>query len=167
MILLGCLLAFGLSVAPRLFLILAWFFSERWARVWQGEFLIPLLGIILLPYTTIMYMLTWSPNGIEGWDWLWIGMGLLLDFWKWQQVIVNRQAAMETGGKYYSSMSSKGGTDASSGSMVSAAPAASSSAPAATKAAAATGAAAATAASAVEDSASVDTESPDEPSAPG
>ena len=34
MILLGCLLAFGLAVAPRAFLILAWIFSERWPVVW-------------------------------------------------------------------------------------------------------------------------------------
>lgn len=101
MILLGCLLAFGLSVAPRLFLVLAWFFSERWQVVWQGEFLVPLLGIILLPYTTIMYMLVWTVNGIEGWDWMWIGLGLLLDFWKWQQVIQNRETAMQTGRQVY------------------------------------------------------------------
>ena len=66
MILLGCFLAFGLAVAPRVFLVLAWILSERWVRVWQGEFLIPLLGIIFLPYTTIMYMLVWTPRGIEG-----------------------------------------------------------------------------------------------------
>ena len=48
MILLGCLLALGLAVAPRFFLVLAWIFSARWPIVWQGEFLIPLLGIIFL-----------------------------------------------------------------------------------------------------------------------
>ena len=69
-ILLGCLLALGIAVAPRLMLILAWFFSDRWPIVWQGAFLVPLLGIIFLPFTTIMYMLTWTPRGIEGWDWL-------------------------------------------------------------------------------------------------
>jgi hypothetical protein len=105
MILLGCLLAFGLSVAPRLFLLLAWFFSERWARVWQGEFLIPLLGIIFLPYTTIMYMLVWDAAGIDGWDWLWIILGLLLDVFKWQQVIANREKGMEVAQGYYSSTS--------------------------------------------------------------
>ena len=58
MILLGCLVAFGLAVAPRFFLVLAWLFSERWAIVWRGDFVVPLLGIIFLPFTTIMYMLT-------------------------------------------------------------------------------------------------------------
>ena len=77
MILLGCLLVFGLAVAPRAVLILAWIFSERWPIVWGGDFLLPLLGIAFVPYTTIMYMLVWTPNGIEGWDWLWIGLGSL------------------------------------------------------------------------------------------
>ena len=58
MILFGCLLAFSAALAPRLVLILAWIFSDRWSKVWEGDFILPLLGIIFLPYTTIMYMLT-------------------------------------------------------------------------------------------------------------
>ena len=56
----GCLLGLALAAAPRLVLILAWIFSDRWARVWQGIWIVPLLGIIALPYTTAMYMLVWS-----------------------------------------------------------------------------------------------------------
>jgi hypothetical protein len=101
MILFGCLLAFGAAVAPRLVLILAWIFSDRWVVVWQNEFLLPLLGIIFLPYTTIFYMLAWTPAGINGWDWLWIAMGLFLDLWKWSLTIANRRAAMEYGQAVY------------------------------------------------------------------
>jgi hypothetical protein len=82
----------GIGLAPRLFLILAWIFSERWARVWADtSFIWPLLGIIFLPYTTVMYMLVWSPTGIAGWDWLWIILGLLLDVMKWGQLYNERQ----------------------------------------------------------------------------
>jgi hypothetical protein len=77
---------------PRLVLVLAWLFSNRWQVVWQGGWLMPLLGIIFLPYTTIMYMLSWSPTGIQGWDWLWIGLGVLLDIMKWGQVAANRKS---------------------------------------------------------------------------
>jgi hypothetical protein len=93
MILLGCLLVFGLAVAPRAVLILAWIFSERWPIVWGGDFLWPLLGIAFVPYTTIMYMLVWTPRGIEGWDWLWIGLGLFLDVAHWGQAAANRKQA--------------------------------------------------------------------------
>ncbi len=70
-------------------LILAWLFSARWDMVWNGWFL-PLLGIIVAPYTTIMYMLVWSPAGIAGWDWMWVFLGVLLDLMKWGQVAQNR-----------------------------------------------------------------------------
>ncbi len=109
MILLGCLLAFSAAVAPRVILILAWIFSDRWPRVWEGDFIIPLLGIIFLPYTTIMYMLAWTPNlvggggGVEGVEWLWVLLGLFLDLWKYSQMWANRQQATETTVKYYPS----------------------------------------------------------------
>jgi hypothetical protein len=103
MILLGCLLAFGASVAPRLFLLLAWLFSARWPLVWRGDFILPLLGIIFLPYTTIMYMLVWTPGGIDGWDYMWVILGLFLDLWKWAQVWANREKGREIAQTYYSS----------------------------------------------------------------
>ena len=91
MLLIGCLLAFTIAFAPRLMLILAWIFSERWDVVWSGGWFMPLLGIIFAPYTTVMYMLVWSPTGIVGWDWMWIGLGVLLDIMKWGQIANNRR----------------------------------------------------------------------------
>ena len=49
------------------------------------------MGIILLPYTTIMYILVWSPSGLSGFDWVWLGLGVLLDIMKWGQIARNRQ----------------------------------------------------------------------------
>jgi hypothetical protein len=93
MILFGCLLAFAASFAPRLILILAWIFSERWQVVWRGDWLVPLLGIVFLPYTTIMFMLSVNAvtGTVTGWDWMWIFLGVLLDFWKWSAVAQNRK----------------------------------------------------------------------------
>jgi hypothetical protein len=72
-------------------LILAWIFSERWDIVWRGQWILPLLGIIFAPFTTVMYMLSWTPAGIQGWDWMWIILGALLDVMHWSQVINNRE----------------------------------------------------------------------------
>jgi len=90
MFLLGCILAVGVTVAPRLILILAWIFGRRWDLVWQGNWLVPLLGIIVAPYTTVMYMLAWSPASLHGFDWVWLALGLILDVMKWGQVLHNR-----------------------------------------------------------------------------
>ncbi len=89
-------------MAPRAILVFAWIFSDRWQLVWQGNWIAPLLGIIFLPYTTIMYLLVWTLHGgIEGIDWMWIGLGLLLDIWKWQQVIANRREGAMYAQRYY------------------------------------------------------------------
>ena len=93
MILLGCLLVAGFAFIPRVMLALAWLFSDRWPIVWGTDWFLPLLGIIFLPYTTIMYMLVWSPAGISGWDWLWIVLGLFLDAMHYQQAAANRRQA--------------------------------------------------------------------------
>ena len=87
----GCLLALAIAAVPRIVLIIAWIFSDRWDIVWQGNWFWPLLGIIFAPYTTVMYMLVWSPTGIAGWDWLWIVLGILLDIMKWSSTIKYRK----------------------------------------------------------------------------
>jgi hypothetical protein len=124
MILFGCLLAFSAAVAPRLVLILAWIFSDRWRLVWQDDWIMPLLGIIFLPYTTIMYLLTWTlTGGIEGWDWLWIIIGLFLDFMKWSQMFANRKEAAKQASGVYASGASRSGTAAAAAAPPAAAPA--------------------------------------------
>ena len=121
MILFGCLLAYSAAVAPRLILVLAWIFSDRWPVVWQGDFILPLLGILVLPYTTIMYLLTWTlVGGIEGWDWMWIILGLFLDFMKWSQVLANRREATSQAQKYYPSGVPKSPAGSASAAVVSA-----------------------------------------------
>ncbi len=107
MILLGCVLVAAATVAPRIILVLAWIFSERWALVWGDAFLAPLLGIIVAPYTTIMFMLagqvTATGYTVEGFGWLWIILGIFLDLWKWSGVIQNRQAGVQYGQSIYRS----------------------------------------------------------------
>ncbi len=119
MILFGCLLAFGAAVAPRLMLILAWIFSDRWPLVWEDNWIMPLLGIIFLPYTTIMYLLTVTvtPAGLlplAGTDWLWIILGLFLDFMKWGQMLANRKEATAQVQRYYPSGAPRYGAPSSS-----------------------------------------------------
>jgi hypothetical protein len=80
------------AFAPRLVIILGWLFSDRWDLVWDS-WIWPLLGFIFLPYTTIMYVLVWNiATGVSGWDWLWIGLGVMLDLMKWGQIANNRRA---------------------------------------------------------------------------
>jgi len=88
----GCLFAMLIATLPRVALILGWLFSPRWDTVWAGNWFWPLMGFLFLPFTTVMYILLWNPlTGIAGWDWMWIGMGVLLDVMKWAQIAVQRK----------------------------------------------------------------------------
>ncbi len=86
----GCLLALVAGLAPRLVLIFAWIWGSRWDLVFDG-WIMPVLGIIFLPYTTVMYLLVWSPGGISGFDWVWLGLGVVLDLMKWGLIGQNRK----------------------------------------------------------------------------
>jgi hypothetical protein len=38
-----------------------------------------------------MYVLVWSPGGLNGFDWVWLAMGVMLDVMKWGQIARNRE----------------------------------------------------------------------------
>lgn len=77
----GFLVLVGLG--PRIFNAFWWLFQPaRWNIVfgsWSGLWWIwPMLGIIFLPWTTLMYVIV-APGGMVGWDWLWVGLMLAAD----------------------------------------------------------------------------------------
>ena len=87
----GCLLAMAAAFAPRVVLVFMWIVGPRVNAAFD-TWIWPLLGLIVAPYTTIMYVLVWSPvTGVTGWDWLWIALGVALDIMKWGQIANNRR----------------------------------------------------------------------------
>jgi hypothetical protein len=79
----GCLLLLLASFAPRVVLVLLWIFSNLVDRAFSG-FLIPLLGLIFFPYTTLFYVLSWSPvGGVTGWGWFFVACGFVCDVGHW------------------------------------------------------------------------------------
>jgi hypothetical protein len=36
-------------------------------------------------------LLVWSPAGISGFDWVWLGLGVILDLMKWGMIGNNRK----------------------------------------------------------------------------
>jgi len=77
----GCLLALLVLFAPRAALTIMWIFTNLVDRAFSG-FILPLLGLIFLPYTTLFYVLAWAPGvggGVSGWGWFFVGLGVLLD----------------------------------------------------------------------------------------
>ncbi len=75
----ACLFALLAVTAPRLALLFLWLFTNLVTRAFD-TFIVPLLGIIFLPFTTLMYVLVWTaPFGVTGWAWFWVLLGLLID----------------------------------------------------------------------------------------
>jgi hypothetical protein len=80
----GCLFALFAGFAPRLAVLFLWIFTPLVDRAFQHTFIWPLLGIIFLPLTTLVYTLAYIPHlGVTGLGWFWIFFALLLDIIAW------------------------------------------------------------------------------------
>jgi hypothetical protein len=77
----GCLTGFVVAFS-RFYLIFAWLARPvAFNVVFNGAWLLPCLGIMILPFTTLMYVIlkTNGPGNISGFDWVWLGLAALLD----------------------------------------------------------------------------------------
>jgi hypothetical protein len=75
----GCLLAVLAGLFPRIALVCLWIFTNEVDRAYDS-FIVPLLGLLFLPLTTLVYALAWSPvDGVEGIEWLWVALAFVLD----------------------------------------------------------------------------------------
>lgn len=73
-----CLLAVLLFLGPRAGILVWWLFQpSRWQHSFT-TFLWPLLGFLFLPWVTLMYVAV-LPGGINGFDWVWLGLALAAD----------------------------------------------------------------------------------------
>src|SRR4029453_4696566 len=86
----ACLLAFLGGAFPRLPLVIFWLARPDRMDAIFTSFVWPVLGIIFLPFTTLIYILLYdlpftgvSHVGVTGWDWLWIGLAVFLDLSHW------------------------------------------------------------------------------------
>lgn len=77
----GCLFAVFAGFFPRLGVLFIWLarpnlFSAAFGESW----ILPILGVIFLPFTTLLYAVMWSPGvGLTSFDWVWLVLALLLD----------------------------------------------------------------------------------------
>jgi hypothetical protein len=77
----GCLFAVFAGAFPRLAVLFIWIARPQYfTAAFGGFFLWPFLGILFLPFTTLMYVLLWTPGvGLTGFDWLWLGIAFAID----------------------------------------------------------------------------------------
>ena len=75
----GCLTAFVASFS-RIMLLFAWIARPALMDATFGTFIMPCLGFLFLPFTTLMYVFLKQGVGtIQGLDWLWLFLAVILD----------------------------------------------------------------------------------------
>ena len=84
-----CIITSLLLIGPRLAILVWWlvdtarftlaFSSEAWPfRLPFPSWVWPLLGVLFVPWTTLAYLVVF-PGGVTGLDWIWLGLGFLID----------------------------------------------------------------------------------------
>jgi hypothetical protein len=77
-----CCFAVFAGLFPRFGTILIWIARPiLFNAAFKGSWIWPVLGIIFLPFTTLMYVILFPING--GWDWLWIALAVVIDLGHW------------------------------------------------------------------------------------
>ncbi len=75
----GCLTAV-VSSFSRIMLLFAWIARPALMDAAFGSFIVPCLGFLFLPFTTLMYVILIQGVGaIQGLDWLWLFLAVILD----------------------------------------------------------------------------------------
>jgi len=74
-----CFLLLSSTLGPRFVILAMWLFGSR-VDLAFSTWLWPLLGLLLAPWTTMMYLLTWSrADGVSGAGWILVGIGVAID----------------------------------------------------------------------------------------
>jgi hypothetical protein len=71
----GCLFALMAGLFPRLALFIVWVARPVLVSAAFSTWIVPLLGIIFLPFATLMYVILYTP----GWGWFWVILAAILD----------------------------------------------------------------------------------------
>jgi hypothetical protein len=76
-----CLFAMFAGLFPRLGTFFIWLARPTlFSAAFGGSWVWPILGILLLPFTTLMYVILWTPGiGLTTWDWFWLFMAVVID----------------------------------------------------------------------------------------
>lgn len=89
----GCLFLLIMMVSPRLGIVFLWAFTNYVQRSFD-TWIWPALGLVFLPWTTLLYILVAAPaGGITFWGWLFVALGLLSDIGSHMNTYASRNQA--------------------------------------------------------------------------
>lgn len=69
-----------IALFSRVALLVVWLTTALVNHAFHGGWILPLLGILFLPITTLTYVLVYYISGsVTGWGWLWVALAIPLD----------------------------------------------------------------------------------------
>ena len=68
----ACLFALLGGLFPRFALIIVWIARPKMVDAAFDTWIWPLLGLLFLPFATLIYVVLWQAGGLSGWDWFWV-----------------------------------------------------------------------------------------------
>ena len=75
-----CAIAVLGLIGPRALVAFWWLVDPaRWTLVFGNSALIPALGFLFLPWTTLMYVLFWAAGGLDFLGWLFVAVAFVAD----------------------------------------------------------------------------------------
>jgi len=77
-----CVISTLFFLGPRAGLLIWWLVNPGHFGIVYNNLMLPLIGAIFLPATTLTYTFIYKPafGSLIGLDWLWIGIALMVDF---------------------------------------------------------------------------------------
>jgi hypothetical protein len=84
----GWVLIGSLMFWPRLFIVGYAIFGRQIFNHAYDNWLVIILGFFLLPWTMVCYAIMWgaTSSSVNGWEWIVVAFGLLLDLFIWSRV---------------------------------------------------------------------------------
>ncbi len=72
------------TLGPRVAFLYEWIFTDRVTIAFGNGLLLPLIGLIFLPWTFVCYTLAFAPFvGVTGIGWLFVILGIIADISAW------------------------------------------------------------------------------------
>jgi hypothetical protein len=74
----GCLIVLLALIGPRVALAFTWIFTTLIDRAYD-DFIVPVLGFVFLPWTTLMYAIAYDGHDVSPVGWLFVAFALMAD----------------------------------------------------------------------------------------
>jgi hypothetical protein len=87
----GCLFAIFAGLFPRVGLLIIWIARPARVDAAFDGWIWPLLGLVFLPFATLIYVILWQAGGLSGGDWFWVALAALFDIGHWASAAAQRR----------------------------------------------------------------------------